>query len=97
MRPSATTLACLVGAFVAAPRLSAQSSNFIPVSGRYVVTGQFQGMEMDPWNEQWAVRDTVVDGKKTVAITHITTRIAPPSTFTSTVLLDPATGKMVSD
>ncbi len=73
---------CFLGVFAAAPRLIAQSGRFISASGRYVVTAEFQGMEMNPWNALLAVRDTILDGNKTVAITHITTRIAPPSTYT---------------
>ncbi len=88
-----TTAWALLGGSMPLPRASAQGLNFVTRTTKYVVGGEIQGQQMDPWEANWMVRDTMVDGKKIVAITHNTIQTATSATFAETTLLDPITGR----
>jgi hypothetical protein len=65
--------------------LGAQLTRSLPPGVHlYRVAGTYQGQQMEPWNTQYELRDTVIDGDGWLSLVHFTPRPMQNATFTYT-------------
>jgi hypothetical protein len=66
--------------------LGAQLTRSLPSGVHlYRVAGTYQGQQMEPWNAQYELRDTTIDGDAWFTLVHFTPRPMQNATFTYTV------------